>query len=73
MEFSDVFEKPSGLPPSRGHEDKINLELDAVPICARPYKYPFFQMNEIERHVQVMLDSGVIRTIKVLLLLKLSW
>jgi hypothetical protein len=33
----------------------------AQPVSVRPYRYPYFQKEEIERIVQELLDSGVIR------------
>lgn len=60
-EFSDIFEEPTGLPPSKGHEHRILLKPDALPVCSRPYKYPFSQKNEIEKQVEEMLKVGTIR------------
>jgi hypothetical protein len=58
--FEDVFAEPQGLPPSRSHDHAIILKNDAKPVCVRPYRYPYFQKEEIEKIVRELLDSGVI-------------
>ena len=50
-----------GLPPIRGHEHQIQLQEGAQAICQRPYRYPFYQKNEIEKIVQELLSAGSIR------------
>ena len=47
LEFDYVFAIPTGLPPLRGYEHQINLKEGAQAICQRPYKYPYYQKNEI--------------------------
>jgi len=59
--FQDVFSEPKGLPPSRAHDHSIPLIEGDQPVLVRPYRYPYFQKEEIERIVQELLDSGVIR------------
>jgi len=60
-EYEDVFQEPQGLPPSRRHGHAIVLKEGAnIPIL-RPYRYPHYQKNEIERLVDDMLRSGIIR------------
>jgi len=40
LEFTNVFQEPSGLPPCRiGHDHKIPLTQGANPIYKRPYRY----------------------------------
>ena len=60
-EFKSVFATPEGLPPLRDHEHKINLKEGAQAICQRPYKYPYYQKNEIEKIVKELLSAGLIR------------
>ncbi|KAH9680855.1 hypothetical protein KPL71_026714 [Citrus sinensis] len=60
-EFRDVFETPIGLPPSRSQDHQIPLQPGTGPICVRPYRYPHFQKQEIERLVEEMLPQGIIR------------
>ena len=61
QEFESVFAAPVGLPPIRGHEHQIQLQEGAQAICQRPYRYPFYQKNEIEKIVQELLSTGSIR------------
>ena len=57
-----VFDKPQGLPPSRGeHDHSITLVPGAQPPNVRPYRYPFTQKNEIEKIIKELLEAGVIR------------
>nr|GEV05704.1 retrotransposable element Tf2 [Tanacetum cinerariifolium] len=60
-EYEDVFNLPSGLPPSRDHEHSIMLKDGTTPISVRPYRYPHIQKNEIEKLVKEMLAAGVIQ------------
>ena len=61
QEFSQVFETPIALPPLRGHEHSITLKEGAQPVCQRPYRYPFYKKNEIEKIVKELLSVGSIR------------
>jgi hypothetical protein len=38
--FSQIFELPKGLPPSRGHEHAIELKNGTMPENVRPFRYP---------------------------------
>ncbi|KAJ0744829.1 putative nucleotidyltransferase, Ribonuclease H [Helianthus annuus] len=59
--FQRVFQQPSSLPPRRLHDHRILLKPGAGPVSVRPYRYPYYQKTEMERMVQEMLQSGVIR------------
>ncbi|KAI5316982.1 hypothetical protein L3X38_036689 [Prunus dulcis] len=59
--FDDIFVEPRGLPPPRSHDHVIPLKEGSNPVSVRPYRYPQFQKNEIERLVADMLKSVVIR------------
>lgn len=61
QQYIDLFEEPKQLPPSRLHEHKITLKEGTSPINIRPYRYPNGKKNEIEKMVNEMLASGVIR------------
>ena len=61
IEFASIFETPCDLPPSRGHEHQIVLKEGAVPICQKPYRYPYFQKTEIEKIITKLLEVGSIR------------
>lgn len=56
-----VFRTPVGMPPSRPFDHRIHLLPNSKPVNVRPYRYPYFQKNEIEQQVKEMLTSGVIR------------
>lgn len=60
-EFDDLFGNPTGLPPPRAHNHRIPLLDESAVVKIRPYRYPTVQKNEIERIVQEMLHTGVIR------------
>lgn len=46
--YSSLFQEPKGLPPIRAHDHKIPLIPSHGPVSVRPYRYPFYQKNEIE-------------------------
>jgi hypothetical protein len=60
-EFHHVLEEAQGIPPSRIFDHIIPLKEDTAPVNVRPYRYAHFQKNEIERQVQEMLTTGLIR------------
>ncbi|XP_042031572.1 uncharacterized protein LOC121778308 [Salvia splendens] len=59
--FRPVFEVPTGLPPQREYDHRIHLLPHSKPINVRPYRYPYFQKNEIERQVREMLEQGIVQ------------
>lgn len=59
--YTDIFKEPKSLPPHRSHDHQIPLIPGSGPISVRPYRYPHFQKNEIEKLVSEMLNSGVVR------------
>ncbi|XP_050942184.1 transposon Tf2-1 polyprotein isoform X1 [Cucumis melo] len=62
--FARVFEWPSTLPPQRGIDHHIYLKSGADPANVRPYRYAHHQKEEMERLVDEMLTSGIIRPSK---------
>ncbi|KAA0060668.1 ty3-gypsy retroelement transposase [Cucumis melo var. makuwa] len=56
-----VFEWPETLPPKRGIEHHIHLKQGTNPVNVRPYRYAHRQKKEMERLVDEMLASGIIR------------
>jgi len=61
QQFEDIFREPKGLPPLRSHDHAIPLQDGVTPVSVRPYRYPFYQKEEIEKIVKDLLKSGVIR------------
>lgn len=60
-DFHGIFRTPDHLPPPRDIEHHINLKEGKNPINVRPYIYAYFQKDDIEKQVNDMLKSGVIR------------
>lgn len=61
QQFDSVFQHPTTLPPAREIEHRITLKEGSDPVNDRPYRYTYFQKEEIEKQVQAMLDTGLIR------------
>lgn len=61
MQFEDAFQDPQGLPPSRLQDHAIVLKEGANIPNLRPYRYPHYQKNEIEKLIKDMLKAGIIR------------
>ncbi|XP_023920704.1 uncharacterized protein LOC112032172 [Quercus suber] len=59
--YRAVFATPEGLPPLRDHEHPITLKEGAQAVSQRPYRYPYYQKNEIENIVKELLAVGFIR------------
>ena len=59
--YSMIFQAPAGLPPRRSHDHRIPLTDETQTIKIRPYRYPAMQKNELEKLIEEMLASGVIR------------
>jgi hypothetical protein len=58
-EFSELLKEPTGLPLVIDH--CISLKEGTEPINVRPYRYAYYQKEEIEKQVHEMLNSGLIR------------
>lgn len=59
--FEEVIKPVEGLPPSRTEDHAISLREGQEPISVRPYRYLQTQKDEIERLVEEMLRTGIIR------------
>ena len=59
--FDDFCQQPPGLPPRREKDHAINLKEGAKIPNVRPYRYPHFQKNEIEKKIDEMSNAGIIR------------
>ncbi|XP_060962287.1 uncharacterized protein LOC133032379 [Cannabis sativa] len=60
-QFAAVFATPNQLPPFRSVDHRIFLQPGSTPVNVRPYRYPYFQKDVIEKLVQEMQDVGFIR------------
>ncbi|WVZ52626.1 hypothetical protein U9M48_003668 [Paspalum notatum var. saurae] len=58
--YTEVFQEPTQLPPSRAYDHSIPWPPGAAPFNSRPYKYSPIHKTEIERQVQQMLQEGLI-------------
>ena len=46
--FHSLFQTPHNLPPERDTNHHIHLLPHATPVIVRPYRYPYYQKQEIE-------------------------
>lgn len=60
-DFHTIFEGHSRLPPKRPQDHAISLQPGAKAPNIRPYIYPYYQKNEIEKIVSQMLTVGIIK------------
>ncbi|MCQ7691382.1 hypothetical protein NP199_25065, partial [Salmonella enterica] len=60
-EFLDIFDEPHNLPLTRRHDHCITILPGKSQANAQPYQYSHLQKDEIERIVNEMLKTGVIR------------
>lgn len=58
---SSIFSIPSDLPRYRDHDHKIVLKEGTSPVNVRPYRYSSSQKDKIEKMIQELLQTGVIR------------
>ena len=58
--FQELFAEPQGLLPVRPQDHKIPLIKGSSPVNVRPYRYPYYQKNEIEKIVMGLLNDRVI-------------
>ncbi|KAL3597323.1 hypothetical protein D5086_008960 [Populus alba] len=59
--YSEIFDEPTQLPPKCEIDHTISLKEGIEPVNVRPYRYAYFQKAEIEKQVQEMLNSRLIR------------
>nr|GEW37420.1 hypothetical protein [Tanacetum cinerariifolium] len=56
-----VYEVPTTLPPHRSIDHRIHLLPETKPVNVRPYRYPYYQKEEMENLVNEILSQGIIR------------
>jgi len=61
QEHKIIFQEKLELPPRRGIDHKIPIKVGENPVNVRPYRYPHLLKSEIEKQVEEMLKSGIIR------------
>jgi len=61
QEFLDLFNNPSSLSSIREVDHRITLKEGTEPVNVRPYRYAHYQKNEIEKQVQDMLTTEIVR------------
>lgn len=61
VEFTKLFDEPTGLPPHRAHDHRIVLKDGTQPVSTRPYCYLYYQKYEIENIVEELLKTGMIQ------------
>ncbi|XP_047258257.1 uncharacterized protein LOC124890465, partial [Capsicum annuum] len=59
--YSGIFNKPQGLPPVRATGHAIHITPNAGPVNVKPYCYPYFQKQIMEKLVLDMLRDGIIQ------------
>ncbi|KAH9649714.1 hypothetical protein KPL70_026087 [Citrus sinensis] len=59
--YRNLFLPPTTLPPHRTIDHRIHLLPNTTPINVRPYRYPHFQKNEMEKLIREMLEQGIIQ------------
>jgi len=63
-EYKDIFKEIIRLPPERTHDHQIPLVPGAGQVNLRPYRHPWEQKNVIEKMVEEMLSTGILRNSK---------
>ena len=59
--YPSIFGEIRGLPPKRSHDHRIPLLPGSGPVRMKPYRYPYYQKQEIEKMVDEILMQGIIQ------------
>lgn len=59
--FQNMFAEPTWLPPPCSNDHQIQLKTESKPPYVRPYRYPYYQNEDIEKLVREMLNAGIIQ------------
>lgn len=60
INHASVFQPLLGLPPTREADHEIKLFPSIALINVRPYRYPQFQKDEIEKLVEAWIGGGLL-------------
>jgi hypothetical protein len=60
-EHEQCFGTPTGLPPHRAFDHRIELMRGVQPVNVKPYRYSPQQKDEIERQIKEMIHQGIIK------------
>ncbi|WVZ93557.1 hypothetical protein U9M48_039527, partial [Paspalum notatum var. saurae] len=60
VEYADVFEVPTTLPPHHHYDHTIPILPGVAPVISRPYHYSPLHKYEIGRQIKVLLEQGYI-------------
>ncbi|XP_031276149.1 uncharacterized protein LOC116134605 [Pistacia vera] len=60
-QYRHLFDQPTKLPPHRTHDHTIPLKEGVLAPNIKPYRYPYFQKNEIEKLAEEMLTANIIQ------------
>nr|KYP52049.1 Transposon Ty3-I Gag-Pol polyprotein [Cajanus cajan] len=61
QKFSQIFQQPHSLPPSRPHDHHIPLIPSSNPVNIKPYCYPHSQKDTMTSIISSMLHDGIIK------------
>jgi len=59
--YVDLFKEPTSLHPHREYDHRILVKPNSSPVNVRPYRYPALHKDIIEKTVEEMLQSGMVR------------
>ncbi|KAJ4773419.1 polyprotein [Rhynchospora pubera] len=60
-QYQDLFQEPKELPPPRNHDHGIPIKEGSDPVNLRPHRYSHAQTEEIEKIVEELLNTSIIR------------
>ncbi|GJX34452.1 retrotransposon-related protein [Tanacetum coccineum] len=60
LRFDSLFQVPTALPPHRSIDHRIHLLPETKSVNVRPYRYPHYQKEEMEKLVNEMRSQGII-------------
>ena len=56
--YSPIFQQPTTLPPQWTIDHTIHLIPNSQPVNVKPYRYPYFQKQEIEKQIEEMVHRN---------------